>query len=356
MGKTTLLLQHLKMTHGLATKALYLSLDDIRFSAHRLIDLVAQFYREGGLHLYLDEVHKYPNWAIEVKNLYDTYPDLQVIFTGSALLEIQRANADLSRRAIIFHLQGLSFRQYLALSEKIHLPVAPLADVLERGNEIISDLPKDFKPYAYFRKYLERGYYPFFYESESWFHERLAATVKAVLESDMVFVFAMDPQNIRQTEKLLLAISSSPPFKPNVQRLSERTGISRNTLSQYMHYLQQADMLAFLFAKGSGLGKLNKPDKLYLENSNLLYALSGSQVHIGMARETFVFNQLRPLHEVAEPPQGDFLVDNTWLLEVGGASKGFGQIAGKQASFVLADDLDFQVGNKVPIWLMGLLY
>ena len=356
IGKTTLLLQHLKQTHQLKERAIYLSLDDISFTENTLLDFVEDFYRNGGLFLYLDEVHKYPDWAIEIKNIYDTYVDLQIIFTGSAMLEIQRGNVDLSRRAIMYRLQGLSFRQFLALKHNIEIPVSSLETVLLEPNDIIASLPNTFKPYPFFREYLQIGYYPFFTEGNKWFYDRLNATVKVVLESDISQIQHIDIQNIRRIYKLLLAIATSPPFTPNIQRLSERTGISRNTLIQYLYYLEEADVLSLLQVAGKGLRRLQKPDKVYLENSNLLYAFAPTQLHIGMVRETFVLNQLKIKHRINYPKTGDFLVDEKYLLEVGGPSKTAKQIAQAENAFVVADDFDFAIGQKIPIWLFGLLY
>ena len=356
IGKTTLLLQHIKQVHQLNEQAIYLSLDDISFTENTLIDFVEVFYRNGGLFLYLDEVHKYPNWAIEIKNIYDTYPDLQIVFTGSAMLELQKGNADLSRRAIMYRMQGLSFRQFLALKHKISIPIVSLENILLHPNDIITSLPSTFKPYPFFRTYLQLGYYPFFTEGTKWFYDRLNATVKVVLESDFLQVQNIDIRNIRRIYKLLLAIATSPPFKPNIQRLSERTNISRNTLVQYLYYLEAADVLSLLQVAGKGLRRLQKPDKIYLENPNLLYAFAPTQLHIGMVRETFVLNQLKMKHTINYPLAGDFLVDEKYLLEIGGPSKTARQIAKTKNAYVVADDFDFAVGQKIPIWLFGLLY
>ena len=356
VGKTTLLLQHIKQTHQLDERAIYLSLDDISFTDNTLVDFVEDFYRNGGLFLYLDEVHKYPNWAIEIKNIYDTYTDLRIVFTGSAMLELQKGNVDLSRRAIMYRMQGLSFRQFLALKHDVSISVVSLEDVLLQPNDIITGLPNTFKPYPFFRTYLQMGYYPFFTEGNKWFYDRLNATVRVVLESDFLQVQNIDIQNIRRIYKLLLAIATSPPFKPNIQRLSERTGISRNTLVKYLYYLEEADILALLQVAGKGLRRLQKPDKIYLEIPNLLYAFAPTQLHIGMVRETFVLNQLRMKHKINYPLAGDFLVDEKYLLEVGGQSKTAKQIAQAENAFVVADDFDFAIGQKIPIWLFGLLY
>ncbi len=356
IGKTTLLLQHLKETHGLAEQAIYLSLDDIYFSENRLTDFVETFYRNGGLFLYLDEVHKYPDWAIEIKNMYDVYADIHIIFTGSAMLEVQKGNADLSRRAIVFRMQGLSFRQYLRLAHNINIPIASLEDVLVKGNQIISELPLGVKPYSLFKKYLQTGYYPFFMEGDRWFYDRLTATVKVVIETDFHAIQYIDIQNIRLIYKLLLTVATSPPFTPNIQKMSERIGISRNTLVQYLYYLEEADILSLLQVEGKGLTKLQKPDKVYLENTNLLHAFAPQKPNIGMVRETFVLNQLKMKHQVHYPAKGDFQVDGKYTFEIGGQSKSSKQVSGLPDAFVIADELDYVVGNKVPIWLLGLLY
>lgn len=356
IGKTTLLLQHLKLTHGLVNEALYVSLDDIYFSDNRLVDVVQNFNRDGGKFLYVDEVHKYPDWAIEIKNIYDRYPNLNVVFTGSAMLEIQKANADLSRRAIIFDMQGLSFRQFAELKHNITLPCITLRDILFKGNEVIASISQEISPYPLFREYLRSGYYPFFTEGDKWFYDRLMAIVRVVVEIDLLFVQNIDIQNIRKIYKLLLLLSTSPPFTPNIQRLSERTGISRNSLVQYLYYLEEADILSLLQTSSKGMRRLQKPDKVYLENPNLLYAFGGENIQLGSLRETFVLNQLKVKHQVNFPDKGDFFVDDTYTLEVGGPSKGTSQISGVENAYIIADNWDFVVGNKIPIWLFGLLY
>ncbi len=356
IGKTTLLLQHLKQIHNFDERAIYLSLDDISFSENRLIDYVEEFYRQGGIYLYLDEVHKYPDWAIEIKNLCDIYPDLRMAFTGSAMLEIHRGNADLSRRAIVYRMQGLSFRQFLQLKYDTELPIVTLAEILQRPNDIIADLPREMKPYVFFKEYLQKGYYPFFVEGDDWFYDRLNAAVNVVIESDILLFQNININNIRRIRKLLLAIATSPPFKPNIQRLSERTGISRNTLVQYLYHLEGADILSLLQVAGKGLRKLQKPDKVYLENTNLLYAFAPTQLHVGMVRETFILNQLKENHNVDYPLTGDFLVDEEYLLEVGGPSKTAKQVKDEKNAYIVADNLDYAVGQKIPIWLFGLMY
>lgn len=357
IGKTTLLLQHLRQTHGFSEKAIYASLDDIYFTENRLIDFAEDFYRNGGLFLYLDEVHKYPDWAIEVKNIYDTYPDLQVIFTGSSMLEIQKSNADLSRRAIIFPLQGLSFRQFLDLKYQIKTPVLTLEDILENANEAIAFFDRGFKPYPLFKEYLQKGYYPFFKEEEKFYFDRLEGAVRAVIETDFPLLHNIDIRNIRRIYQLLFVISTSPPFTPNIKKLAERAGLSRNTLLQYIYHLEQADILMLLQSPRKGITLLQKPEKIFLENTNLLYAFAPTGLDIGMVRETFVLNQLKAVHRIYYPEKaGDVFVDEQYVFEIGGKSKKQGRSANTEQHFIIADDWDFKVGNKIPIWLLGLLY
>lgn len=356
VGKTTLLLQYIKQEHGLNEDAVYVTLDDIYFSDNRLIDFAEKFYRTGGKFLYLDEVHKYPSWSVEIKNLYDLYPDLRIVFTGSSMLNIFQATADLSRRAIVTRLQGLSFRQFLALHHEIELPLISLESILHNANDIISDLPPDFKPYAYFQKYLTRGYYPFLREGETWFDERLSAVLQAVIEGDLLNFHHIDQQNLQKIYRILWVIASSPPLRPNISKLGERAELSRRTLLQYLHYLEQADLLNQLRSDRKGITTLQKPEKIYLENTNLLYNIAPTAFDRGAARETFVLNQLKNQHQVHYPEKGDLLVDRTYTLEIGGRKKTGQQIAGIKNAFILADDLDFAVGNKIPIWLVGLLY
>ena len=357
VGKTTMLLQHLRQTHGFSEKALYISLDDIYFTEHKLVDVVEDFYRNGGLHLYLDEVHKYPNWSLEIKNLYDNYPDLQIVFTGSSMLDIQKSKADLSRRAIMFAIQGLSFRQFLKLKYQIFIPVYPLQEVLENANEIIASQGPAFKPYPYFREYLKSGYYPFFMDGESWFFERLDAVLHTVIEADMAQLYHIDLKNVRKIYQLLLAVATAPPFVPNIQKLSERVEISRNTLLQYLYQLASADMLVLLQSLRTGLTLLQKPEKILLENTNLLYAIAPSSFDAGALRETFVLNQLKAAHKINYPDHwGDFVVDGRYFLEVGGPNKKHKPEKQPDNAYIIADNWDYKTGNKVPIWLLGLLY
>jgi predicted AAA+ superfamily ATPase len=356
IGKTTILLQHLKRTWGLHQNAIYLSLDDVYFTEYRLLEFVEEFRRSGGQYLYLDEVHRYPNWSIEIKNIYDTYSDLQIYFTGSSMLDINKSRGDLTRRAIIKPLQGLSFRQYLGLQHKIHLDRLSLDQIFNKSNEYIGSLPLDFKPYPLFQQYIISGYYPFFTEGDQWFHERVQNILRTILEVDMPLLRGTDILNVRKILNVLFAIASSPPFKPNISKLSERSQLTRNTLLQYLGDLETADILSLLRSDNKGISLLQKPEKIYFNNTNLIYSLNPVITDPGILRETFVLNQLNQSHRVTYPKTGDFLVDETYNLEVGGKNKKAGQISSVDNAYLIMDDLDYATGNKIPIWLLGLLY
>lgn len=358
VGKTTLMLQYLRKVHGFNEEALYVSLDDFYFANTNLSEFIEVFVRQGGKHLFLDEVHRYPTWAVEIKNANDLYPELQIVFSGSSILEIHKANADLSRRALVRELPGLSFRQYLGLKHGLTIPVCSLDDILRNANDVVASFPQDIKPYPAFQDYLKQGYYPFFTEGEGpIYRERITNVVRTVVENDLVFYKELDAGHYRKIYQLLAILASTPPFKPNIQRLSERSGISRTTLLQYLHYLEAARLLALLQNNERGISLLQKPEKIFLDNPNLVFALSQEQyIHEGSLRETFVFSQLRYQHAVFSHEQADFELENQLVLEVGGKNKGTEQITGLPNAYLLADNLDYAVGRKIPIWLIGLLY
>lgn len=362
IGKTTLFLQHMKQ-HYKSGEAIYLSLDDIYFTQHQLVDVVREFHRRGGRRIYIDEVHKYPNWSIEIKNIYDNYGDLKVAFTGSSMSYIQSGNADLSRRAIMRRMQGLSFRQFINIQRakrgSKHPPIQryTLEDILENTNDIIREVTKDnFKPYAYFQKYLEHGYYPFFMEGLTYFPDKLSGTTRAVLEADFAQLHNVTAVNVRSIYQLLYAISTSPPYQPNIEKLSKRIGIARKTLLEYIHHLSRADILTLLKDPQKGLSILKKPNKIYLENTNLLYNFAPRDLQMGTVRETFVMNQLKYGHDLHYPQSGDVLVNEKYTFEIGGKNKTTKQINDIENAYILADDIDHRVHNKIPMWMVGMLY
>ena len=357
IGKTTLLLQYIKLNHSNELeKTLYISLDSIWFSNNSLVDLVESFIKKGGKYLFLDEVHKYPNWSQEIKNIYDDYTDLQIVFTGSSLLEILNARADLSRRAIIYTMQGLSFREYIAIEKGINLPVINLDEILNNHINISQQIVKEIKPFVHFDSYLKMGYYPFYKEEKELFNQRLNEVVNMILEIELPLLRNLEIAYIHRIKQLLVILTESVPFTPNITKISSKIGINRATLLTYLHYLEEAELTINLNNESGGLSKLQKPTKLYLNNPNLMYILQNDKVNSGTLREIFFANQLKYKHTLSLPKFGDFLIDNKYILEIGGKDKSFKQIEGIENAYVAADDIEFGFGNKIPLWLFGFLY
>ena len=357
IGKTTLLLQYIKLHHSNELeKTLYISLDSIWFSNNSLVDLVESFVKKGGKYLFLDEVHKYPNWSQEIKNMYDDYTDLQIVFTGSSLLEILNARADLSRRAIVYTMQGLSFREYIAIEKGVHLPIVNLEEILTNHVKLSQNILKEIKPFAHFDAYLKMGYYPFYREEKELFNQRLNEVVNMILEIELPLLRNLEIAYVHRIKQLLVILTESVPFTPNITKISSKIGINRATLLTYLHYLEEAELTINLNNETGGLSKLQKPTKLYLNNTNLMFILQNDHVNSGTLREIFFANQLKYKHTLSLPRFGDFLVDNKYIIEVGGKDKSFKQIEGIENAFVAADDIEFGFGNKIPLWLFGFLY
>jgi len=356
VGKTTLLLQRLKQYLPKDNSVLYVSLDDIWFSEHKLIYLIDNFVKRGGTHLFLDEVHKYPNWSQELKNAYDDYPDLKIVFTGSSLLEILNARADLSRRAVVYEMQGLSFREYLNMSLSEKFSTYSLDEIIGNQREICSEILKKAKPLQHFNPYLETGYYPFSFEMKELYYSQLEEVINLILEIELPLLRGVDISYIPRLKQLLLIIAESAPFTPNVQKMSEHIGINRTTLVAYLHYLQETNLTKHLYRNSTGMSKLQKPDKIFLENANLAYLLASSRANTGNVRETFFFNQLGYKHTVEYPEKGDFLVDKKYTFEVGGRNKNNKQVYSLTDAYVASDGIEYGYENKIPLWLFGFLY
>lgn len=356
VGKTTLLMQKLKEMNLPPEKALYVSLDDLWFSKNRLIDLARDFVQRGGTHLFFDEVHKYATWSQEIKNCYDIWDELHIVFTGSSMLHIHNSRADLSRRAMMYHLRGFSFREYLNTKLKLDLKPITLDEILKNHTELATKICENLKPLPEFSEYLIKGYYPYHLEYKSNYLERLKETILYVLEVDLVQLRNISPQHINQLKKLVYVLSQSVPFKPNMVKLAETVGVARNTLSSYLNYLEEAEIITQIYSEGKGDKILQKPDKLYLENPNLFHALSRAEANIGAVRETFFVNQVGAKFRVQYAGEGDFLVDENVVFEVGGRNKTFKQIANLPNSYLAVDDIEFGVGNRIPLWLFGFMY
>lgn len=355
-GKTTLMLQYMKKYLKAGKEVLYISLDDIYFSENSLVYFAEEFEKNGGKYLFLDEVHKYSNWSQELKIIYDNLQDLKVVFTSSSALDIYRGAYDLSRRAMVYNLPGLSFREFIELKYNIKFDVFSLDDILNDNSETIWNKLGSLKPLKLFNEYLKYGYYPFFTETFMNYYERLLTIINLVTETDLPSIFHIDYYSVQKIKKMLSIIARITPFTPNIQKLTEQTGTSRDTLLKFLFYLEKAEIVKWLGKDTFGINYLNKPDKLYLNNTNLMYALSDTFPDKGNLRESFFLNQLSVKHKVTYPNKGDFLVDNKYIFEIGGKSKTSKQIAGLDNAFVAADDIEYRYKNTIPLWLFGFLY
>ncbi len=356
-GKTTMLLQHIKKTFADTNKALYVSLDNIYFTSNRLLDLADRFYAYGGTHLFIDEVHRYPTWAIEIKNIYDSYPDLNIVFTGLSMLQIYKSKVDLSRRMIDYQLAGLSFREFLQLNGKLTVPTLTLKDIIKNHVNIAQEITAKIKILPEFKHYLEYGYYPFFRENLRTYYTRLQHVINTVLDVDLPAVEPIEYPSILKIKKLLVIISGMVPFTPNIATLCSDVDTHRAALVKYFDLLDKAGLIANVNAPGKSMGAMSKPDKVYMDNTNLLHTLRGNAVDTGCMRETFFANQLRAAkHAVGTAKQGDFTIDNNYVFEVGGSSKTFKQIKNVKNSYIAAAETEVGFGNKIPLWLFGLLY
>ncbi len=348
VGKTTLFLQYIKK--NLSVKdTLYVSADNVFFSTHTLIELGDSFSKQGGNHLFIDEIHKYPNWSQELKQLYDSYPDMQIFFTGSSVLDIYKGLSDLSRRAPVYEMQGLSFREYLSMFHHIHTPVYTLEDIVGQRAEI----PGVLHPLPLFADYLHRGYYPF--SSDADFSLELQQVVNQTMETDIPQYANMNMSTGRKLKQLLMVIAQSVPFKPVMQKLADLTGVSRNYIADYLLYIERSGMITQLRDDVGGIRSLGKVEKIYLDNPNLAYVLGRGEENIGNIRETFFYNQMRVKQEVIATSRGDFQIGDM-TFEVGGKNKGQRQIADLPKAFVVKDDIEAGYGNVIPLWSFGLNY
>jgi predicted AAA+ superfamily ATPase len=331
-------------------------LDDLYFTNHSLKETVTQFHKEGGKILVLDEVHKYKNWSTEIKNIYDIYTGIKIIFTGSSIIDISRQEGDLSRRAVVYELPGLSYREFLLLKYNVQLPIFSLDKILKEATTLRSLFSNSFRPLEYFNEYLQTGYYPFMMEDNETVHQKINQLIRTIVEYDMAELKDFDIRNAKKVLQLMYVIAQQVPFKPNLVTLSEKTDIHRNSLNNYLHYLEQAKLISTLQPAGKSTAVLQKPEKIYLNNTNLLFALAEQQVDTGNLRETFFLSQINVMRKITMPKQGDFFVDNKYTFEVGGKDKSRKQIAGIKNAWVVKGDLEYPIGNDLPLWIFGLLY
>lgn len=356
-GKTTLFLQHIKKTFSNnLNKVLYVNLDNIYFSNNTLVELAEKFASRGGTHLFIDEVYKYENWSKEIKNLYDDFPELHIAFTGSSLLEILNGRADLSRRTLVYELTGLSFREYLSLIKAHDFPIFTLEEILKNNEQISAEIASKIKPFEFFDDYLSFGYYPYFLEGKDDYSNRLNETLNMILEVELPMLRGLEIAYIPRIKKLLAVIGESAPFIPNITQLAAKIGISRQTLLIYLKYLEDAKLINQLYKKSRGLSVLEKPEKILMENTNLIELFNGENANTGSRRETFVLNQLLHSHKVDFSEESDFFVDSKYTFEVGGKNKKRKQIQEIPDSYIIADDIEFGTDRQIPIWLLGFMY
>lgn len=348
IGKSTMLLQYIKLNLDMAD-TLYVSADHIYFSEHRLVDLADYFVKMGGKHLFIDEIHKYDGWTREVKQIYDSYEDLQIVISGSSILDIYKGMADLSRRLPIYEMQGLSFREYLRLFHGINVPVYSLNEILSHK----ATLPDVKHPLPLFKDYLRRGYYPFGRDEE--YEMELLQVINQTMEVDIPTHLQANVSLGKKLKSLLMVVSKSVPFKPVMQRLAEATGISRNDIPNYLVYMERAGMITQLRNSTGGIRGLGKVEKLYLDNTNLIYALSPEHADIGNVRKTFFMNQARVMNDVTSSSISDFEI-NGKTFEIGGRKKGQKHIENAEEGYIVKDYIESGYANVIPLWAFGLNY
>lgn len=355
-GKTTMLLQHIKESFTDKDKALYLSLDNLWFETHSINDLIEYHYTHGGTHLFLDEVHYYPKWKTLIKNINDDYPGLHVVYTGSSMLKIDSGVADLSRRQLPYTLHGMSFREYLLYEGLAEMEPISLDLLLRDHRRIAEDiLSNGMKILPAFGEYLRYGYYPFYKSVYSGFEIRLQQVVNHVLENDYPIIEGVEQSTIRKTKKMFMILAEQVPQTPNMSNLYNELETDRNQGLKMLYALEKAGLLALLSDKPKHIDKLSRPEKIFMDNSNLMYAYAMAP-NIGTVRETFFLSQLAVDHSVTYPAKGDFLVDGKYLFEVGGRKKSFEQIKDVADSYLAVDDTEIGHHNRIPLWMFGLLY
>lgn len=356
VGKTTLILQYIKQTYDFDTKALYVSMDSLNTANYTLLDIAKQHSNLGGTHLFIDEIHKYDRWSIELKNIYDLYQNLHVVVSGLSILDLYKGNADLSRRAITHVLQGLSLREFLNIQNDLVLQRYTLAEIIKDHVKIVHEILKVTNPLQYFKDYLAYGYYPFYLQGVKYFHQKLNNTINQIIEVDIPTLFNLEVSNISKIKKLLYHIATTAPFQPNSTKLAASLDLNRQTLNTYLQYLQEGQILQLLWDSTKAYSLISKPDKIYLQNPNLCHLVPSDQKNIGSLRETFFMNQVNTNHRISTAQKGDFLVDDIYIFEVGGEKKRFNQIADLPDSYLAIDNELIGTGNKIPLWLFGFLY
>lgn len=349
VGKSTLVLQHIKLYEDIKS-SLYVTADDMWFSAHSLVELADAFYKDGGKALFIDEVHSYENWSREIKNIYDSYPSLRVIYTGSSVLDLQKGGYDLSRRLLEYHMPGLSFREYLAMSRGLDIPVHSFDRIL--ANDIVFPY-SDYRPLELFHEYLKTGYYPYF-QSRNYFL-RLNNVINRVLETDIPRFAGLSVSTVEKLKTLMYIIAQSVPFKPNYTKIGKDLGIHRNFVADLIVWLEKAGLINILRDDTQGISLLGKVNKIYLNNTNIAYVISDTEPDIGNIRETVFLSWMKAVGTVTASSVSDFKVGK-YTFEIGGKNKGTKQIVGTPDAFIVKDDIEYGHGEVIPLWAFGFLY
>lgn len=348
VGKTTLILQHIKLFHKFQD-TLYVSADDLYFTENSLFNLATDFYKNGGKYLFIDEIHKYSDWSKELKMMYDNFNDLHVVFTGSSVLDVYKGSDDLSRRVLSYQLLGLSFREYLNMSQKLNLPVYSLEEII--ANKVV--LSEIEHPLPIFKKYLSEGFYPYY--EETGYVERLKNTINLTLETDIPIFSKMNISTSQKLKQLLYIISQSVPFKPNFTKIADMIGVHRNQITEFLYYLERAGIIAQLRNDTKGIRLLGKVEKVFLDNTNLMFAIGEDKPNIGNIRETYFFNQMRLNYKVLSSDVSDFKIGK-YTFEVGGKNKTRKKITNLENAFVVKDDIEYGFLNTIPLWAFGFNY
>lgn len=360
VGKSTLMQQYIQQHFAAGDRrVLYCSADTGYFTEHTLVDTAARFVKEGGTHLFVDEIHKYDDWSREIKEIYDLYRDLHVVVSGSSLLRINDGNADLSRRMVEYEMPGLSFREYLWFETGNRFEAISLPDLLAGAPALCAQVGKALKPIAHFKNYLKAGYYPFFFEEKGVYQHKVETVVNYTIESELTARRGLEVGNTRKVKALLQILSQNVPFQVDISKISRNIGIQRPTTLKYLKHLEEAKLIRRLFTDLATTGDLQKPDKILLDNPNLIYTLSSVVPETGTVRESFFCNQLASAGHLVEYgglKSGDFRIDKRYVIEVGGEDKGFRQVAGEAEGYVAADNIETAVFRKIPLWAFGFLY
>lgn len=360
VGKTTLMQQYIKKNFAAGDRhVLYCSADTNYFSAHSLLDLADSFVKMGGQWLFIDEVHKYPGWSQEIKEIFDLYRELHIVLSGSSLIQINDGQADLSRRIMIYDMPGLSLREFLHLDAGIDIESISLQHLLDNPTEFCMHVLSLCHPLEHFGRYLQFGYYPFYFEQKQEYYDKLENTINYIVDVELTKFRGLDVGYTRKVKALLHVISQMTPYEVDIAKLSKASGISRLSTLKYLNHLEEGCLIRRLFTNLMSVTDLQKPNKIYLDNTNLLYTLSQEKPKIGTVRETFIANQLSSTNhtiEYAGYKKGDFRIDGDIIIEVGGQDKGFSQVAGQEKAYVAADDIEFAFKRKIPLWAFGFLY